>query len=632
MFCLSFLAGCETDGFVDPSRTGYFETTPSAMPILGRIDVIEQASEEPEFVPPTLADLKTEDQPYTFAAGDVLQISIPNLLQTGATEQADRIVDQSGYVQLPVIGKVLAGGLDTVELEESIVKLLKPVMGEAKVFVMLKEGRSFQYRVLGSVDQPGIFGLTRPDFRLLDAIATARGASVNTTRILITRTKLDTDQIALYDKTAKDKKDAAIEKQKRDAGKTPATNNPETNTKTNSNSNPAANSSETSTNTKSTNIPSDTDSDIDNLIKEVDNKGGAASASEPSAAPASEPSAAPASEPSAAPANEPSAAPASEPSAAPASEPSAAPASEPSAAPASEPSAAPANEPSAAPANEPSAAPPVADPATEPTRLRTQLGMLRAATRQAPPVDVDHLELAKSDDRVDGTDNSTAISNSPNDNAGYQWVFDNVSQSWERKSSTDATASQTNTQLRVAENAQARKAIRKKNKLKESTTVIEINYGALVKGDPKLNIVIRPGDAIYCDSGEIGVVYIDGEISRPGVYNLPTAGRLTLSRLVAAAGGVSELAIPERCDLIRRLGSDKEACVRVSLAAIRNRGEPDIFLKPDDHLIVGTNFWALPLARFRRDLSFPNSVGFQLDRNFGNDVFGAPPQDINGIN
>ena len=308
MFCLSFLAGCETDGFVDPSRTGYFETTPSAMPILGRIDVIEQASEEPEFVPPTLADLKTEDQPYTFAAGDVLQISIPNLLQTGATEQADRIVDQSGYVQLPVIGKVLAGGLDTVELEESIVKMLKPVMGEAKVFVMLKEGRSFQYRVLGSVDQPGIFGLTRPDFRLLDAIATARGASVNTTRILITRTKLDTDQIALYDKAAKDKKDA-IEKQKQDAGKTPATNNPETNTKTNSNSNPAANSSETSTNTKSTNMPSDTASDIDNLMKELDNKGGAAPASEPSAASAKEPSAAPASEPSAAPASEPSAAP-----------------------------------------------------------------------------------------------------------------------------------------------------------------------------------------------------------------------------------------------------------------------------------------------------------------------------------
>ena len=607
MFSLSFLAGCETDGFVDPSRTGYFETTPSAMPILGRIDVIEQASDQLEFVKPTAADLKPSSTVYTFAAGDVLQISIPNLMQTGATEQADRIIDQSGYVQLPVIGKVLAAGLDTEQFEEAIVQKLKPVMGDgAKVFVMLKEGRSFQYRVLGSVDQPGIFGLTRPDFRLLDALATARGASVNTSRILITRTVFDDDQKADYEKQAA----------KEDAKKF---TKPETNSNTSTETNSKDNSSETSTN-KSTTTPPITNApsaiDVDNLIDELDKKAGAAPAIEPTAAPAIEPAAAPATEPTAAPATEPT----------------------------------------AAPAMEPSAAPPVADPATEPTRIRTQLGMLRAATRQAPPVDVDQLEPAKSDDRVDATGNSTAISNSPNDNASDQWVFDNGSQSWVRNSSTTAKASQTPTQsagldtnapagpnsagqedadgsrLRVVENAQARKENRKQNKKASNTKVIEINYLTLVQGDPSLNIVIRPGDAIYCDSGEIGVVYIDGEISRPGVYNLPTSGRLTLSRLVAAAGGVSELAIPERCDLIRRLGSDKEACVRVSLAAIRNRGEPDIFLKPDDHLIVGTNFWALPLARFRRDLSFPNSVGFQLDRNFGNDVFGAPPQDLNGFN
>ena len=615
LLCLSFLAGCETDGFVDPSRTGYFETTPSAMPILGRIDVIEQASEQPDFVKPDSADLKPSSTVYTFAAGDVLQISIPNLMQTGATEQADRIVDQSGYVQLPVIGKVLAAGLDTEQFEEAIVQKLKPVMGDgAKVFVMLKEGRSFQYRVLGSVDQPGIFGLTRPDFRLLDALATARGASANTARILITRTVFEDDQKADYEKQA-----AVEDAKKYNKPKTESNKSTETNSKDNS--------SETST-TKSTTTPPVTNLpsaiDVDNLIDELDKKGGAAPATEPTAAPATEPTAAPATDPTAAPATEPTAAPAMEPT--------------------------------AEPAMEPSAAPPVADPATEPTRIRTQLGMLRAATRQAPPVDVDQLEPAKSDDRVDATGSSTAISNSPNDNAGDQWVFDNESQSWVRNSSTTAKASQTPTQsagldtnapagpnsagqedadgsrLRVVENAQARKENRKQNKKASNTKVIEINYLTLVQGEPSLNIVIRPGDAIYCDSGEIGVVYIDGEISRPGVYNLPTSGRLTLSRLVAAAGGVSELAIPERCDLIRRLGSDKEACVRVSLAAIRNRGEPDIFLKPDDHLIVGTNFWALPLARFRRDLSFPNSVGFQLDRNFGNDVFGAPPQDLNGLN
>ena len=47
------------------------------MPILGRIDVIEQVSDEPDIVKPTLADLVPENIPYTFAAGDVLRIQIP---------------------------------------------------------------------------------------------------------------------------------------------------------------------------------------------------------------------------------------------------------------------------------------------------------------------------------------------------------------------------------------------------------------------------------------------------------------------------------------------------------------------------------------------------------------------------
>ena len=274
------------------------------------------------------------------------------------------------------------------------------------------------------------------------------------------------------------------------------------------------------------------------------------------------------------------------------------------------------------------------------------MGLLQTETRPDPPVDIDQLAPATLDDRAGQNLQATPVVNSSDANTGEKYVFDNASQSWVRTSSTTPTkandsaavgsvgAGETTTsdsagaKLKSNEAAEALSRKRESAK-KEKYYVIDISYNDLVRGQPNLNIVIRPGDLIYCDSGQVGVVYIDGEISRPGVYNLPTSGRLTLSRLVAAAGGVSELAIPERCDLVRRLGSDKEACVRVSLAAIRNRAEPDIFLKPDDHVIVGTNFWALPLSRFRRDLSFPNSVGFQLDRNFGNDVFGAPPTGVN---
>jgi protein involved in polysaccharide export with SLBB domain len=158
--------------------------------------------------------------------------------------------------------------------------------------------------------------------------------------------------------------------------------------------------------------------------------------------------------------------------------------------------------------------------------------------------------------------------------------------------------------------------------------VIEVDYQALARGDKNYDIVIRPGDNIYVDPPLEGVVYVDGEINRPGVFQLPAVGELTLSRLVAAAGGFGAIAIPDRCDLIRRIGPSREATVRVNLKAIRNRAEPDIFMRPDDHLIVGTNFFATPLAVIRNGFRMSYGFGFLLDRNFGNDVFGAPPENL----
>jgi hypothetical protein len=66
----------------------------------------------------------------------------------------------------------------------------------------------------------------------------------------------------------------------------------------------------------------------------------------------------------------------------------------------------------------------------------------------------------------------------------------------------------------------------------------------------------------------------------------------------------------------------------VDLAAIRNRTEPDIYMEKDDHIIIGTNFFATPLAVIRNGFRMTYGFGFLLDRNFGNDVFGPPPQDF----
>ncbi|MGD9693681.1 MAG: polysaccharide biosynthesis/export family protein [Phycisphaerales bacterium] len=156
--------------------------------------------------------------------------------------------------------------------------------------------------------------------------------------------------------------------------------------------------------------------------------------------------------------------------------------------------------------------------------------------------------------------------------------------------------------------------------------VIEVPTGPLFKGMAQYNIVVRPGDVIHVPGPEVGIVYIGGPgINRPGSYDLPTSGRLTLKQAVTAAGGLSVVAIPERVDLIRRIGENREATIRLNLRAIAEGTQPDVFIKPDDQINVGTNFWATPLTVLRQGFRMTYGFGFLVDRNFGNDVFGAPP-------
>jgi len=155
--------------------------------------------------------------------------------------------------------------------------------------------------------------------------------------------------------------------------------------------------------------------------------------------------------------------------------------------------------------------------------------------------------------------------------------------------------------------------------------VIRIRTEPLLAGDARYNIVIRPGDVIRVPVPEAGNVYIDGEVARPGVFTLPNTGRLTLQRAITAAGGLGGLAIPERVDLTRIVGEDQQATIMLDLRAIAQGTQPDVYLKPDDRINVGTNFWAYPLAVIRNGFRTSYGFGFLLDRNFGNDVFGPPP-------
>lgn len=148
--------------------------------------------------------------------------------------------------------------------------------------------------------------------------------------------------------------------------------------------------------------------------------------------------------------------------------------------------------------------------------------------------------------------------------------------------------------------------------------IIRVPVTQLKNGDLRYNIVVRPQDLIIVPLPTTGEYYIDGHVNRTGVYSL-TARNITLKQAIAAAGGFDQLAIPKRTEIIRRIGEDQEVFARVDLERVFSGEVPDIYLKPNDVVRVGTNAFAPFLASFRNAFRVTYGFGFLYDRNFAYD-------------
>ncbi len=157
----------------------------------------------------------------------------------------------------------------------------------------------------------------------------------------------------------------------------------------------------------------------------------------------------------------------------------------------------------------------------------------------------------------------------------------------------------------------------------EALRIIEIPAKELLEGDSRWNIVIRPYDVIQIPPGAVGEYYIQGNVLRPGAYGM-SGRRPTLKEAIASAGGFGALAWPSRVDLIRRVSQDEEQIIQVNLDAIYAGDAPDLYLKPNDLINVGSSPAAIFLAVLRNAFRFTYGFGFVYDRNFADaDSFGA---------
>lgn len=154
------------------------------------------------------------------------------------------------------------------------------------------------------------------------------------------------------------------------------------------------------------------------------------------------------------------------------------------------------------------------------------------------------------------------------------------------------------------------------------TRVIEIPADKLRSGDPRYNIVIRPGDSIHVPVDVTGEYFIYGNTNYQGVVAMD--GRpITLKMAVAAAGGLGPLAWPRRCEVTRRIGRNKEETVMVDLDKIASGEQPDFFIKPLDLINVGTHPTARWRAVLRNAFRATYGFGFIYDRNFGDRDYGT---------
>jgi polysaccharide export outer membrane protein len=152
------------------------------------------------------------------------------------------------------------------------------------------------------------------------------------------------------------------------------------------------------------------------------------------------------------------------------------------------------------------------------------------------------------------------------------------------------------------------------------TRLIKIQADKLLAGDPRYNVVIKPGDTIYVPVDIVGEFCIMGNVNRTGF--IPITGRpMTLKMAIAAAGGLGPLAWPRRCEVIRRVERKREEIVMVDLDKIASGEQPDFFIKPNDLINVGTHATARWRAVLRNAYRATYGFGFVYDRNFADRDF-----------
>jgi len=172
------VAGCR-NGFIDPTEMGRYENKPLTIQILNNLDTGEDEI-DPRFrnaTPVRAEDLLPTPGDYTLSKNDLISLSITDLVAPNIETIKNMRISESGKISLPLIGQIQAAGLTESQLETAIQQAYRDanLIQNATVSVTVLEARGRTFVAYGSVSQVGEYPIFGADFRLLTALAYARG-------------------------------------------------------------------------------------------------------------------------------------------------------------------------------------------------------------------------------------------------------------------------------------------------------------------------------------------------------------------------------------------------------------------------------------------------------------------------
>jgi len=88
------------------------------------------------------------------------------------------LVDNQGFIDYPIIGRLQVGGLTKSSCEQMIHDKIKPYLNEAENPVVTVSMSNYKFSVLGEVNRPGMFNVSNEKITILEALAQAGDLSI----------------------------------------------------------------------------------------------------------------------------------------------------------------------------------------------------------------------------------------------------------------------------------------------------------------------------------------------------------------------------------------------------------------------------------------------------------------------